>query len=65
MELELFESQIKSLEIQLKVLKAKTKRHAYSYKTFASLCGVLKRITKSTYEDIKSVEYQIKWDGKK
>ena len=62
MEFDLIESQIKSLEAQLKVLKAKTKRPAYSNNTFASLSGVLKGIGSSTDEDITSVAYQIKWN---
>ena len=63
MELELRESQIKSIQLQLQVLKAKTQNTTHTKHTFASLYGVLKGVVESTIEDIEIFEYQVKWNG--
>ena len=63
MESEILESQIKSIQLQLQVLKAKTQKTTSTNHTFASLYGVLKGVVESTIEDIEAIEYQVKWNG--
>jgi len=60
----LIQSQIKSLEAQLEVLKAKVKHvgeTAEEY-SFASLYGILQGKSNSTFDEIKEAEYKLKWE---
>lgn len=55
-------SRVKSLELELKILKAKIAQTADGSKSFSSLYGVLKGQSKSTLTDIQKTEYQgLEW----
>jgi hypothetical protein len=57
-------SQIKSIEVQLAVLKAQVKRLCPTMppQTFADLYGILAGQVESTEEDINAVLYQFEWE---
>ena len=58
-------TQIRSLELQLAVLKARVKRLSTSapWKTFAELYGILVGKADSAEEDIDVAQYKVKWEG--
>lgn len=51
-------SRLKSLELELKILKAKIPQTPNDSKLFSSLYGVLKGQSESTLEEIQEVEYR-------
>jgi len=53
-------SQIKSVEVQLQILKAKIEKRKVKGEYFSSLYGMLQGIADSSYEEIKGAEYLIK-----
>ena len=57
--MEPLKSQIKSIEVQLQMLKAKIKKRKVKGEYFSSLYGMLKGITDSSYKEIKGAEYVI------
>jgi len=60
-------AQIKGLELQLAVLKARVRRLSAKTtpKTFADLRGILKGEVSSSEEDIDAVRYHFEWDNTK
>jgi hypothetical protein len=58
-------AQIKGLELQLAVLKARVRRLSKSApsKSFADLRGILAGKADSTEEDIDAAQYKLKWEG--
>ena len=57
--MESLKSRIKSIEVQLQMLKAKIEKRKVKGKYFSSLYGMLKGIADSSYEEIKGAEYVI------
>jgi hypothetical protein len=59
--------QIKTLEIQLAVIKKQIKRSksARSIKPFADLYGILAGKVRSSEEEIDAVRYGFEWEGTK
>jgi hypothetical protein len=57
-------AQIKGIELQLAVLKARVKRLSTSAprKSFADLYGILEGKADSTEEDIDAAQYRLKWE---
>ncbi len=53
-------SQIKSIEAQLQMLKAKIEKRKVKEGYFSSLYGILQGIADSSYEEIKGAEYRLK-----
>jgi len=55
------QSQIKSLELQLQLLKAKLQKSEQNVprKSFGDLCGILKGQVESTEEEIDAVLYRM------
>lgn len=54
----LLNSRVKSLELELKILKAQMARTPSERKLFSSLYGVLKDQSESTIEEIQEAEYR-------
>jgi hypothetical protein len=64
MTLEMLTARIRTLELQLAVLKASVEKLGARKPTrsFADLYGILKGKVESTEEEIKAAEYKVKWD---
>jgi len=62
---EMIESQIKSLELQLAVLRAEMKQlnAPPRGKTFADLYGILAGKVSSSEEEIEAAKYRFEWEG--
>lgn len=60
------EAQIKSLELQLAILKAQIQKEGSvaKPKTFADLEGILSSDPPLSEEEIESAKYCFEWDGK-
>lgn len=54
----LWNSRVKSLELELKILKAKLAQTTANSEPLSSLYGLLKGQSESTYEDIQEAEYR-------
>jgi len=52
-------ARVKSLELELKILKAKLNQTREKSESFASLYGLLRGKSDSTYEEIQEAEYQL------
>ncbi len=57
-EVPLLNSRVKSLELQLKILKAKVAQTTANSEPLSLLYGLLKGQSESTYEEIQEAEYQ-------
>lgn len=57
-------AQIKGLEMQLAILKARVERLSATAtrRPFADLYGILKGKVKSSEEEIDAVKYRLKWE---
>ncbi len=64
MTLETLACRIRSLELQLTVLKASVERLGpqKGKRSFAELYGILKGVSETTEEELAAAEYQLKWD---
>ncbi|MCS6936479.1 MAG: hypothetical protein NZ610_04520 [Candidatus Bipolaricaulota bacterium] len=51
-------SRVKSLELELKILRAKLAQSAQDGKPLSSLYGLLKGQSESTFEEIQETEYR-------
>lgn len=58
-------TQIKGIEIQLAILKARVKKLNTSTppKSFADLYGILAGKANSSEKDIDAAQYRLKWEG--
>lgn len=58
-EVDLLSARVKSLELELKILKAQLPQTVADSEPFSSLYGVLQGQSESTYEEIQETEYRV------